>query len=260
MSQIEQAEKLLKKLNQDIAVAQERLVVAQNQADNLEKRNKAVIASIEQEGTLKKKLLAEQALSQKDTLNNEIAQADIVKRRLLDDISRLNRQKTNLDDTIDGLLEAKDNLDKQIVEDGIKRQELLDQILKTTAEIKSNEEKINSTRTTIRELETVKQQIEADIEILHNEADDVQSEIIELDNQFKNQKANIDNELYEARIELRRVTDRLLEAERKDKAFRANWAEEQLKLDKRTQAVRRMEARVSDAESRIEELKRYDIL
>jgi hypothetical protein len=42
-----------------------------------------------------------------------------------------------------------------------------------------------------------------------------------------------------------------------DKLIRENWAEEHKKLEKRTDTVRKMEARVASAESRVQELEDY---
>lgn len=260
MSQIDQAQKLLKRLNQDIVTAQDRFQVAQNQADNLEKRNQAVLATIEQEGNAKKLLIIEQAESRQAELDEAITKSEQVVSHLLKDIEKYNKQKTSLESAVDGLLEAKGNLDKQLETDSLKYQNLLDNILKATAELRENEEKINDKRTQIRELETAKQQVEADLEILQGEVANVENDIIVQDADFRSRKEYLDNQLYETNLKLKRALDSLIEAQNKDKAFRTYWAEEQMKLDKRTETVRRMEARVSDAESRIEELKRYDLL
>ncbi len=260
MSQIQQAEKLLAKLNSEIETAEGRLGIAENQANNLEKRNKVVLDAIEKAGDNKQRLIIEQAKSYLDSINGEIAQAETVKTKLLSEINRLVKKKTSLDKSIDESIEAKENLDKDIEGTGIRYQEMLNQLLITASEIKTNEEKINTHRNQIRELSSTKHQIESDIDLLRNESDIIQTEIIDLGDAYETQKKILEDDLYEIRIKLEKASESLKIAEKTDKQYREVWAEENLKLEKRTEAVRRIEARVSDAESRIEELKRFDIL
>lgn len=260
MSQVQQAENLLKKLREDITLEQERLAVARNQRENLEKRNKIVLEAIEKAGDNKQRLIIEQAQAYQKSIDEQVAKSEEVKVHLLDDINRLNKRKSSLEKTVDELFEAKKNMDRQLEDDSLKHQSGVDQIVAQLTQIKDNEEKINNSRTQLRELERTKHDIESDIDILRKEADTKHGEIIELDDQYKSQKEILDNDLYETQLKLEKAKVSLIEAQRKDKAFRDAWAEEKMKLDNRTATVRRMEAKVSDAESRIEELKKYDLL
>lgn len=260
MSQIDQAQKLLKKLLEEIDTAQGRLAIAQNTATDLETRNQSVLANIEREGGIKQRFLVEQAQKRQAEVDVEIAKAEKVKSRLIDDVNSLNTEKESVERSIDESVEAKNNLDIQIADDSEKHQDNLEQILKSTNIIRENEVKINDQRNMIRELATQKGQVEADIEVLRNEQDNIEGTIIELDAQYKSQKDYHENDLYATKLKLKNTLDSLIQAQNQDKAFRKGWADETMKLEKRTQAVRRMEARVSDAEARIEELKKYDVL
>lgn len=99
-----------------------------------------------------------------------------------------------------------------------------------------------------------------DLVILNEEVGNVEDKIIELDAVFKARKEILDAQLFELQRQIKEAMNSLDEAQREDKAIRQSWADAQLKLDKREQAVRQKEAKLSDKGSRIEELKRYDSL
>ena len=259
-NKIQEAQKLLQKLNSDIAAAEQRLEIATNVASSLEGRNKLVIEGIENSSQRREKLVIEQIEEIKETLNDEIAKLKDVKNHLSDEIKRLAKRKSDVEVGLSDIVTAKTNLSDEIIKDSEKKQDLLNEILKLTNEVKEWESKVNNYRGIVRSLSDTKQQLESDIDILRQEHDAIGIEILEEDGKFKDQKEYYQNEIYRLGVEVDKANLRLNELRGQDKAFRESWAEEHLKLDKRTETVRRLEAKLSNAQARIEELERYGAL
>lgn len=248
------------KLTQDVATAERRLAVAQNQADNLEERNRIAIETIEKEATIRKEALLKDHKALKTKLDTELDRVTEAGNLLSEEVENLNISKSQLQEDVE-------NMEAEITIQNSKLQSAARELEETTAkqatlvnEISSLLGKKESLEAQIGDLNDSRNHIMQDQEILSSEAEATENRIIDLDAQFKSRKEYLDKQLADLQIKLKTALDSLLEAQKEDKITREAWAIEHQKLDKREQTVRRMEAKVSDAEGRIEELNRYDRL
>lgn len=253
-------EEHLVKLKEETSSAERRKAVAENVASNLEERNKTVIGNIEKEAqTLRESLVLENdRLSKK--LESEIKPLEVIKLGLQDEIEALNKDRTITLDEMEPLYDELKFLQEDTKKANAKLYELNQQIVELEAIIKDNRGKTESLTLEIRDLEDTRLHIQEDLEVLNNEAEGLEDRIIEQDAQFKARKETLDRQLADTQLKLTDAQNALGEAQKKDKEVRESWADAHMKLDKREQTVRRMEARVSGAEQRIEELHRYDRL
>lgn len=253
----QKAEELLKKLNAMIKAAQERRDLAVAEADNMEVRKRSLMEGVEFE-------VASLRSNMKTELGTE-------HKKLEDEIARLTSVKDGLEKRVKGLMGAAEvltvtqadkelrsaELDAQITDRNTRLSELDEQIITATTEIKGLRDTEASIRAAIQDIEFARRQAQADIELLDKQVEESEMRIIELDANFKARKEILDAQTSEAQRKLTDTQALVVEAARKDRAIREAWADEHLKLEKRTKAVQKMEARMSDAEARIQEYDQY---
>lgn len=264
MSQIQQAQKLLDelephlaKVKQEIANAESRKALAKSQADNMEARAKSLLISIEAEAAQRRVELAKEHDEIKTKLDADISKLTSVKHDLEDDIVRLNESQVEIDLSTTQLVQSHSELSVEVAK---KTQELDDvnkQLEAKAGSLRDLTVAEENLRASISELENAKVHSTADLEVLSSELEITENRIIEADAEYKARKEYINRQTTEVQRKLVGVLDRLTEAETKDKAIREAWADEYLKLEKRTQAIRKQEARLSDSEARIQELNNY---
>lgn len=260
-----QAQKLLTKLEpyleqirEEISTSERRLSIAKGTADSLESRNKQAIEEIESKAKLRDEALKAESANLKAKLSKDTDKAKQVLNDLIDEVSKLNFKRTDLIAEIDSLTVESDTIKSQVSD---KQAELTD----IDSKIETGSEDVNSLlaqkeniHAEIKELNDSRDYLKEDLRVLNDEAEIVETNIIEFDAQYKERKKYLDGLLSDTQLKLKKALDSLQEAQDKDKQMREDWADGQMKLDKREQAVRRMEAKVSGAESRIAELGRYD--
>lgn len=196
----------------------------------------------------------------KSRLESETDKARIVRDALLDEIEELNHKRTASRDEIEELATEADTIKSQLLTDQNRLEDTSEQVSSALETVEALSKRQDSLRGELKELEDSRWVIKEDLDVLNNEAELTENRIIELDTQYKERKAYLDKLLSDTQLKLKEASDSLTEAQNKDKTMREAWAEEHMKLEKREATVRRMEAKVSDAESRIEELGRYDRL
>lgn len=257
---LSELEPYLSKLTGEIETAERRKTIAENTANSLEDRNKLVIEGIEKEAKLKKQTLEQDFKLAKSKIDKELAKAEEVKKALLDEIEAQLQLKQSIIDQVHVLVEDRDTLDQEATVTGEKLADLQSKIITDTNKSVELQGKVDSLTAQLRDLSDSQSRGNEDLEVLNDEIEIVENRLLDLDTDYKERKKYLDGQLHETQTKLKEALDSLQEAQNKDKSMRELWAEEQMKLDKREATVRRMEAKMSDAESRIEELGRYDRL
>lgn len=257
---LSELEPYLTKLTSEIETAERRKSIAENTASSLEERNSLVIKDIEKEAKLKQQSLDEDFKAKKAKLDEELAKSEEVKKALLDEIEAQLQLKQSIIDQIQVLVEDRDDLARETTANGEKLADTQSKIIADSNKSVELQGKIESLTAQLKDLADSKSLGTEDLEVLNNEIEAVENKLIDLDADYKERKKYLDGQLHETQTKLKDALDSLQEAQNKDKSMREAWAEEQMKLNKRETTVRRMEAKVSDAESRIEELGRYDRL
>lgn len=226
----------------------------------MEERNKLAIEKIESQAENRDKILKDESEVLKNKLKSDTNKA----KRVLNDLTKEIEEQAIEQSKI---LEQTEELTSELYAKKSHLDDLRTELETVSHKLTDNSEEVNSLLSRkenllaeIKEAEDSRTYIKEDLEVLNNEAETVENKVIELDAQFKARKKYLDGLLSNTQLKLKEASDSLQEAQNKDKTMREGWAEEQMKLDKREQTVRRMEAKVSDAESRIEELQRYDRL
>lgn len=257
---LSELEPYLNKLTSEIETAERRKSIAENTASSLEERNKSVIEGINKEAKLKKQTLEQDFKLSKSKIDKELVKAEGVKKALLDEIEAQLQLKQSIIDQIQVLVEDRDDLNQEVTSTGEKLADLQSKIIVDTNKSVELQSKVDSFTSQLRDLSDSQSRGNEDLEILNNEIEVVENKLLDLDTDYKERKKYLEGQLKETQTKLKDSLDSLQEAQNKDKSMRELWAEEQMKLDKREATVRRMESKVSDAESRIEELGRYDRL
>lgn len=260
----QKADKLLRELKEEVTsleqaavTAQHRKEVASIEADNLENRNKIIVESIEQEVSLKKKKLLAEVDEESKALETEIGKLRKVKLELQDKIESLAIAQTELLVEVDGLEAQKKVLENELLILQAKLQENHDEIAQWKDEIRGLQAKKENLEQQIAQLVEGTERINEDLSVLEAESTKLEDQIIEQDTIFKTRKETFEKQLSDLQLKLKNAVQSLEEAQAKDKAMRQAWAEEHFKLEKRTVAVHKMEARVAGAEKRVEELDTY---
>lgn len=257
---LNKARKIIDKLEQERIQAEKRREVALGVASSLEERNKGVIDKIERDALALKEKLTAEVRNEIEELKEQINSLLVVKQGLLDEIRGYQEQnlitedkKLRLDDE---LLEKQGNVSVALQEF-----QRIDKDLRDTQEVLTDRlGKSKVLKEEVEELSFTIQQMKDDKEAIQHELEIVTNDLSESHNTFENQAKYYDDQLYEKKEALAKVQLKLIETEKKDKDFRTDWAERQLVLEKREQVVRRLEAKMSNAEARIEELSRFDTL
>lgn len=257
MNQEQKAKDLLSKLNAQIKSAQERRDMAVAEADNMEARNRSAREGIDLEVAQLRADMMKEFKADQAKLNDDIAKLTSVKDGLGQQTAQLEFDRVNLAATLDMFTAKRDDLYAQVTERNTKLSELDEQIITATTETKKLREVEASIRAAIQDIDFARRQAESDLELLNKQVGESEARIIELDADFKAKKEFLDRQMHQAQRQLVDTQASVVEAARKDKAMREAWADEHLKLDKRTKTVQKMEARMSDAEARIQEYDNY---
>lgn len=253
----QKAEDLLKKLNAQIVSAQERRNLAESEASNLETRNRSAREGVELEVAHLRDSMKKELGAERTDLEAYITRLTSVKEDLEKQVIELKGQADALTTDNADIALRKTELDAQIADRNSKLNQLDEQIINATTETKKLRDVEASIRVAIQDIEFARRQAQTDIELLDKQIEESEARIMELDVDYKARKEYLDKQMSEAQRKLTETLASVVEAERKDKSMRQNWADEHLKLEKRTKAVHKMEARMSDAEARIQEYDNY---
>lgn len=245
------------KLKAEIASLQDRRLVAENELKSMDNRRKVALEALDEEIRIKRRDMLAELNLEMTAFEADIAKLTKTKNALIEEVAKLNEDCQAINYKLEDLRAQKADLESQIESSNQKLAELDGWILDSRAELKSNRGKIVDLQTQIREIGQDRDRQQEDKQVLEAEIEGLENEIIRLDSDFKYRKETLDNQIKAAQRNLEDVLEKLKEANSKDKQLRQSWAEENLKLEKRTEAVRKMEARVSDAERRIAELDNY---
>lgn len=253
----EKANELLKKLNKEVLVAQKRRDLALVAAKTSENRTRTAIRNAEAEGKRRADTMIANAKIRTKTLDEEINQMSVVLTNLREQVEALTEQRVELEKHVEALTLNKTGFDNQTQIQNDTLAGLEEQIVAKATEVLGYRGQIDNLLESIEKLKTEKQDAAGFIETLQEQAELLEQEIADLEITQQARRDALEEQTRQLQDRLDVVNTSLLEAERKDKAIRAAWADGHLKLEKRTQVVQKMEARMSDAEARIQELDNY---
>lgn len=257
MSELAQVEKLLSELTTELQTSQDRLEMAKREAKTLEERNARIIADGKDKASRESGKIISIARKDEAIVNLEILRLTKVKTDLLNVISQLNEDKSAIDKEIIRLNTEEAQLEALAAEKVQKLDELDNQLVESSKDLADRSGKVEALHEDIRELQNSKQEIVEDLSILESTVNETEERVIRLDADFKSVQSDLNARLDKARYELNQTLSNLTDAQNKDKQIRENWADEHRKLDKRIEVVRRMEAKLSTSEARIQELDNY---
>lgn len=247
----------LERVRQETAEADKRHITALAEASNLAERNKTLRRELEdREKTELAKIESIERLKRKE-LEAQLQTLEKTKKAVLDDIEGLNRRRTKAAAAVEDVDIQKAILASQLDSSRQLLKSLEADLQNTQKKIEERSQKLLGLGEQVNQLIDSRHNIEADIQVMQAEAERMENKIIELDTTFKARKESLDSQLRDIQVKLENASQRLVEAQNKDKAIRKAWAEEHLKLDKRTQAAQAMEARLRGAEDRAAELERF---
>jgi len=260
----QKAGKLLQDLKQEVSLleqqaenAERRRAIAEKTASSLEDRNERAIKAVEQAVENRRQEIISEAEAQASQIKVDITGLSKTKKRTQDEIVQLNETQAKLTNQVEATRE-----EKRLLDDSLQTaQYQLEYINEALAKKQQQTEDLRREKQTldnqIKQLVSQRQLINNDLAVLENEATKLEERIIDLDAVFKARKEDYDKQLGEAKKLLDSALSSLQQAQKQDKQVREAWAEEHLKLDKRTKAVQKMEARLAGAEERVRELDNY---
>lgn len=264
MGKIDEAQRLLselepylKSVQTDIAGAERRLAIAKSTADNLEERNRLVIADINKQAQDKQAQYEEELATRQAEEDAQLAKAKAIKEGMLDEIENLNQTKGQLAKDVDALGETKGNLSADIDVKNHELDELSKDVVAKSATISDQRNFKTSLGAEIHELQVAREQAQSDLDVLDVEVAKLEEQIMELDAQHQARKEVVAKQITVLGTQLQAAQADLAETQRQDKTIRESWVDKTRELDKREQVVRRLEARLSGAEARIIELDNY---
>lgn len=231
--------------------------MARRESAHLEQRNAQSLADtrVEADKLLKKSDVEAKQL--RAVVYAEVAKLTEVKSNLQDEISGLNIAKEKINSEVANFKVRREDVEAQVLSNAEKLAELDEQLIQATEDLMDRRGKIEVLRQEVHELELAKEHSAQDLEILNAAVDETEERIMELDSGYKTRRETLEAQVSEIQRKLNDALANLVDAQNKDKQIRENWADEHRKLDKRTQTVRRMEAKLSDAEARVAELDNY---
>lgn len=257
MSQQDQAQQLLNKTLEQVKVAQERRDMARSESAMLEQRNARTVAEGRDSASKQAKKIVDEAKQLRAVVHADISKLITVKEGLLDEVGNLNKEKEKVSVEAASRTVRREELDAEILDRLQKLDELDQQLVGASEDLQDRRGKLLVLHEDIKEVDQNKQRMVLDLEVLDETVSATQDKVMELDTEFKTRKESLGIQTAEAERKLNDALANLVDAQNKDRQIRENWADEHRKLEKRIQAVRIMEAKLSDAETRIAELDRY---
>lgn len=253
----EQPQKNLNKVREELRVALERRDMARREAAHAEERNARTLAEGKATATKEGLNIIAAAKGRANLLEEDISKLTDVKSGLMDEIEALNISKAAINKDSLQRESKRDELDGTIMEYNQKLTELDIQLVNSSEDLRDYRGKVQALYQDIHDLEITKERAQQDLDVLNDTIDETENRIMDLDATFKDRKQTLEIQIAEVQRKLNAALANLVETENKDKSIRENWADEHRRLDKRTQAVRHMEAKLSDSEARIQELDNY---
>jgi len=255
----QKTDKLLKDLKAEVSQLEERANQARTlkehattEANNLKERNFLAVSAMEEDIESKRKVMLSELSKEELDIKQQISTLEGVKTDLQTDIEELNKSKPPIQLKIDNLMDENSNIEVSIKHG---RADLLD----ITNKIDFGESRLKELRTECDELiikttslSNTRDQIEEDISILQQEATKLEDLIIDQDTAYKDRTRVIDSELSTKGDKLKSLTERLQEAENKDRAIRESLAERQISLEKRERVIKKRELLISDGQARLQ--------
>lgn len=129
--------------------------------------------------------------------------------------------------------------------------DLVRQIKAKTTEKQALEADATNLEQAVSDLTKQKLDLIRDKEVLEGEIQASETELFEAKNNYNLEMRQINKELAEAKINLRKTLDKLKDVATTDKAMRESLAEQQLRLQKQDENLRRREILVSQGENKL---------
>lgn len=247
----------LASLEKATADAERRRDIAISQANSLEMRNRQAIEQIETEVQTRRKALEKQLNLDISHLNGKIHELEKTKKQLKQEVEQLGTDKQKALEAYNNMQDELGSLTNKFQQLSAQVDEAEARIIQKRAALAGYADKLEQAKKSLAEYHHQCAELEKDRQTLQAMVDELENTTIEMKTQHDVRKKSLDKELQTKEQQLKVTERRLAEALNEDKAVRRAWAEEHLKLEKRTQAVKNMEAAVADAESRVAELDKF---